>query len=75
MVDGAAIGANLGVDPSLTIAAMAERAMAMWPNKGEPDPRSALGEGYEQVEPIAPHSPTVPPQVLGVDAWHGSPAT
>ena len=43
VVDGSAITANLGVNPSLTITAQAERAMAFWPNKGEPDPRPALG--------------------------------
>ena len=44
VVDGSAISANLGVNPSLTITAQAERAMALWPNKGEADPRPALGE-------------------------------
>ncbi len=44
VVDGAAIGANLGVNPALTITAMAERAMSMWPVKGRPDERPALGE-------------------------------
>ena len=39
VVDGSAISANLGVNPSLTITAQAERAMAFWPNKGEADPR------------------------------------
>ncbi|MFY1654170.1 FAD-dependent oxidoreductase [Solwaraspora sp. WMMB762] len=39
VVDGAAVPANLGVNPSLTIAALAERAMAHWPVKGEPDRR------------------------------------
>src|SRR5262249_44741526 len=39
VADGAAISANLGVNPSLTITAQAERAMAFWPNHGEPDPR------------------------------------
>lgn len=39
VVDGAAIGANLGVNPSLTITAMSERAMSFWPPKGTPDPR------------------------------------
>ncbi len=42
VVDGAAITANLGVNPSLTIAAQAERAFAHWPRKGEPDPRPDL---------------------------------
>lgn len=39
VVDGAAVPANLGVNPSLTIVALAERAMAHWPAKGEPDRR------------------------------------
>ena len=31
VVDGAAVGANLGVNPSLTIAATAEQALDVWP--------------------------------------------
>jgi cholesterol oxidase len=31
VVDGSAVGANLGVNPSLTIAALAERAMTFIP--------------------------------------------
>ena len=65
IVDGSAITANLGVNPSLTITAQAERAMALWPNKGEPDPRPALGEGYREVDPIAPRDPIVPEQAPG----------
>jgi cholesterol oxidase len=42
VVDGSAIPANPGANPSLTITAMAERAFSYWPNKGEPDPRPAL---------------------------------
>jgi cholesterol oxidase len=42
VIDGAAIGANLGVNPSLTITAMAERAASMWPVKGAPDLRPPL---------------------------------
>ena len=34
VVDGAAVNANLGVNPSLTIAAQAERACSLWPNAG-----------------------------------------
>jgi cholesterol oxidase len=43
VVDGSAVSANLGVNPSLTIAAQAERAMSFWPGMGEPDPRPPLG--------------------------------
>jgi cholesterol oxidase len=60
VVDGSAISANLGVNPSLTITAQAERAMAMWPNKGERDPRPALGQPYRRVQPVAPKNPVVP---------------
>lgn len=58
--DGSAISANLGVNPSLTITAQAERAMALWPNKGEPDTRPALGEAYEPIAPHQPLNPAVP---------------
>ncbi|MET3962666.1 cholesterol oxidase [Marmoricola sp. OAE513] len=60
IADGSAISANLGVNPSLTITAQAERAMSFWPNKGEEDPRPALGTAYERIEPVAPNSPVVP---------------
>ncbi|MGH9085510.1 MAG: FAD-dependent oxidoreductase [Acidimicrobiales bacterium] len=60
VVDGAAVSANLGVNPSLTITAQAERAMAMWPNQGDPDPRPPLGSAYEPVAAVAPRSPVVP---------------
>ena len=43
IVDGSAVSANLGVNPSLTITAQAERAMALWPNRGDADPRPPLG--------------------------------
>jgi cholesterol oxidase len=58
VVDGSAIGANLGANPSLTITAMAERAMSYWPNKDEQDPRPPLGR-YRALRPIAPRNPAV----------------
>lgn len=60
VIDGSTISANLGVNPSLTIAAQAERAISLWPNHGEPDPRPALGAEYRRLEPIAPKFPVVP---------------
>ena len=60
VVDGSAVTANLGVNPSLTITAQAERAVALWPNKGEVDERPALGEAYVRLDPVAPRSPAVP---------------
>jgi cholesterol oxidase len=60
VVDGAAISANLGVNPSLTITAQAERAMALWPNKGQPDTRPALGSTYQQIDAVPPERPAVP---------------
>src|SRR5690606_7798412 len=60
IVDGAAVSANLGVNPSLTITAQAERAAAFWPNKGEQDPRPAQDEPYRRIAPVAPAQPVVP---------------
>jgi cholesterol oxidase len=60
VVDGSTVSANLGVNPSLTITAQAERALAYWPNKGDPDPRPALGAGYRSVAPVPPRHPAVP---------------
>ncbi|SCC60194.1 GMC oxidoreductase [Gordonia sp. v-85] len=65
IVDGATVSANLGVNPSLTITAQAERALAMWPNAGEADPRPELGASYRPVEPVEPHRPTVPAHAPG----------
>ncbi|HEV3364981.1 MAG TPA: GMC oxidoreductase, partial [Acidimicrobiia bacterium] len=65
VVDGAAVSANLGVNPSLTITAQAERAMSFWPNKGEPDPRPRQGAAYERLQPVEPKSPAVPAEAFG----------
>lgn len=65
VVDGSAVSANLGVNPALTITAQAERAMAMWPNKGEPDPRPRPGDPYRQVTPVPPRNPVVPASARG----------
>ena len=43
VVDGSAVSANLGVNPSLTITAQAERAMSLWPNRGERRPAAGAG--------------------------------
>ncbi|GAA4396489.1 GMC family oxidoreductase [Fodinibacter luteus] len=60
VVDGAAISANLGVNPSLTITAQAERAMSFWPNHGDADQRPRQGEPYAVLPPVAPRHPAVP---------------
>ena len=65
VVDGSALSANLGVNPSLTITAQAERAMSFWPNKGEADPRPSLGTAYRRIEPVRPAAPVVPDDAPG----------
>lgn len=60
VMDGAAISANLGVNPSLSITAQAERAASLWPNKGQDDQRPAQNEPYRKLAPIAPQHPVVP---------------
>ena len=56
IVDGSTITANLGVNPSLTITAQAERAFSLWPNKGGSDQRPSQSEPYQVLEPIQPIS-------------------
>ncbi|MEO6502644.1 MAG: GMC family oxidoreductase [Jatrophihabitantaceae bacterium] len=60
VVDGSALSANLGVNPSLSITALAERAAALWPNNREPDQRPALGQPYRRLDPVPPVRPVVP---------------
>ncbi len=57
--DGSVVSANLGVNPSLTITTMTERAMSMWPNRGDADPRPPLGSPYRRVSPVAARNPAV----------------
>ena len=59
VVDGAAVSANLGVNPSLTITAQAERAFSLWPNSGERDQRPAQGDVYRRMDPIPARRPAV----------------
>jgi cholesterol oxidase len=61
VVDGSCVGANLGVNPALTITALAERALSLWPNRGDEDPRPAPGAAYRRVFRVAPTRPAVPP--------------
>ncbi|MFM8447645.1 MAG: cholesterol oxidase, partial [Candidatus Nanopelagicaceae bacterium] len=56
IVDGSTITANLGVNPSLTITAQAERAFSLWPNKGGTDQRPSQSEPYQVLDPIQPIS-------------------
>ncbi|MFD6490258.1 GMC oxidoreductase [Streptomyces sp. NPDC060188] len=65
VVDGSAVSANLGVNPSLTITAQAERAMSFWPNKGEADARPAPGAAYERLKAVEPLRPAVPADAFG----------
>jgi cholesterol oxidase len=57
---GAAVTANPGVNPALTITAMSERAMAFWPNQGDRDQRPPVSASYVALKPTAPRAPLVP---------------
>jgi cholesterol oxidase len=71
VVDGSAVSANLGVNPSLTITAQAERAISLWPNRSEADSRPTQGSAYRRLDPVAPIQPAVPEGAPG--ALHLSP--
>jgi cholesterol oxidase len=60
VVDGSAVSANLGVNPSLTITAQAERAMSLWPNRGDADQRPAQDEPYAVLAPVRARRAAVP---------------
>jgi cholesterol oxidase len=65
VVDGSALTANLGVNPSLTITAQAERAFSLWPNKAELDPRPAQKSPYKRIKSVLPDKPFVPEHAYG----------
>jgi cholesterol oxidase len=65
VIDGSTVPSNLGVNPSLTITALAERALSFWPNAGGADPRPAPGEPYRRLDPVPPQSPVVPDDAPG----------
>jgi len=65
IVDGSSLTANLGVNPSLTITAQAERAFSFWPNKGEQDPRPLQGNPYQRINWVRPNAPFVPAGAYG----------
>jgi cholesterol oxidase len=69
VMDGAAVSANLGVNPSLSITAQAERAASLWPNKGEKDQRPSQGEPYRRLAPIPPAHPVVPADAPAALRW------
>ncbi|HZB67962.1 MAG TPA: GMC oxidoreductase, partial [Ornithinibacter sp.] len=60
VVDGAAVSANLGVNPALSITAQAERAMSLWPNRGDADLRPSQAEPYAVLAAVPPRQPAVP---------------
>ncbi|GIW72137.1 MAG: hypothetical protein KatS3mg102_1679 [Planctomycetota bacterium] len=65
VVDGAAVSANPGVNPSLTIAALAERAMARIP--------AARRERMSAAAPRARGPRVALAQRAGTGAWRGGP--
>ena len=69
VMDGTAVSANLGVNPALSITAQAERAVSMWPNKGEKDQRPPQGEPYRRLAPIPPTHPVVPADAPAALRW------
>jgi cholesterol oxidase len=73
VADGSTLSANLGVNPSLSITAQTERAMSLWPNKGEIDRRPPLGAAYVRLDPVPPKAPAVPAGAPGALRGGGVP--
>jgi len=65
VMDGSVMPANPGVNPSLLITALAERAMSFWPNKGDAELRPSLGSTYKRMLPVMPHKMIVPESAPG----------
>ena len=65
IVDGSVLSANPGVNPSLAITALAEWAMAHWPNKGESERRPELGSRFKVIDPVKPIKPAVAESASG----------
>ncbi|MGX1807134.1 GMC oxidoreductase [Nocardia sp. NPDC055321] len=57
VVGAAAVTADPGVNPALTVCAQAERAAAFWPNVDEPDPRPGQGGVYRRIDAVRPEYP------------------
>lgn len=57
VVGAAAVTADPGVNPALTVCAQAERAAAFWPNVDEPDPRPGQGGVYRRIDAVRPDHP------------------
>ena len=70
VMDGSVMPANPGVNPSLMITALAERAMSFWPNKGDADRgrRSALATSGWRDDAAPPDVPAEAPGELRFDA-------
>lgn len=65
IIDGSVLPANPGVNPSLSITAVAEWAAAHWPNRGQADPRPELGAKFAVVDAVEPQNPVVPKTASG----------
>ena len=53
VIDGSVMPANTGVNPSLSITALAEQALCCGRTRAEHDPRPPLGSGWERIVPVA----------------------
>lgn len=61
VMDGSVMPAKPGVNPSLMITALAERATSLRPDKGEEDLRPPFGSGYQRVAAVRSRQTSPPP--------------